>query len=72
MTSVEIDREACEGSRYCEQIAPALFRVGDDDKAEVLVAAVPEDQLGLLQEAESLCPTFAIKQRAARAGGETP
>jgi ferredoxin len=67
MTSVEIDREACEGSRYCEQIAPALFRVGDDEKSEVLVEEVPEDQLALLEEAESICPTFAIKQRAARA-----
>jgi ferredoxin len=70
MTSAEIDREACEGSRYCEQVAPALFRVGEDDKAEVLLAEIPEEQLGLLEEAESLCPTFAIKQRAARAGDE--
>jgi ferredoxin len=67
MTSVEIDREACEGSRYCEQVAPGLFRVGDDEKAELLVDDVPADQLALLEEAESLCPTFAIKQRAARA-----
>ncbi len=70
MRSVEIDREACEGSRYCEQVAPALFRVGDDEKAEVLVAEVSDDQLALLEEAESLCPTFAIRQRAARAGGQ--
>jgi ferredoxin len=70
MTSAEIDREACEGSRYCEQVAPALFRVGDDEKAEVLVEEIPEDQRALLEEAESLCPTFAIKQRAARARDE--
>jgi ferredoxin len=70
MTSAEIDREACEGSRYCEQVAPALFRVGEDEKAKVLVEEIPEDQLALLEEAESLCPTFAIKQRAARARGE--
>lgn len=70
MTSVEIDREACEGSRYCEQVAPALFRVGDDEKAQMLVEEISEDQRSLLEEAESLCPTFAIKQRAARARDE--
>ena len=69
MPSVEIDREACEGSRYCEQIAPELFHVDDEDKAELLVDEVPEEQRELLEEAESLCPTLAIKQRAAGAGG---
>jgi ferredoxin len=69
MTSVEIDREACEGSRYCQQVAPEMFRVGEDEKAEVLMDEIPADQLALLEEAESLCPTFAIKQRAAKARG---
>lgn len=69
MRSVEIDRDACEGSRYCEQIAPQLFRVDDDEKAVPLVDEVPDEQLELLEEAESLCPTFAIRQRAAAGGG---
>jgi ferredoxin len=71
MTSVEIDREACEGSRYCEQVAPEMFRVGEDEKSEVLMDEIPADQLALLEEAESLCPTFAIKQRAAKARGDS-
>jgi ferredoxin len=70
MPSVEIDREACEGSRYCEQIAPQLFRLDDEDKAVLVVDEVPEEQRELLEEAESLCPTFAIKQRAAAAGAD--
>jgi ferredoxin len=70
MPSVEIDHEACEGSRYCEQIAPQLFRVNEDEKAVLLVDEVPEEQRHLLEEAESLCPTFAIKQRAAAGGGD--
>jgi ferredoxin len=68
MPFVEIDHEACEGSRYCEGVAPELFKVNDDDKAEALVDEVSADQENLLIEAEALCPTFAIKQRAARAG----
>jgi len=54
MPSVEIDHEACEGSRYCEQIAPQLFRVNDDEKAVLLVDEVPDEQRELLEEAERL------------------
>ncbi|HEY0317699.1 MAG TPA: ferredoxin [Solirubrobacterales bacterium] len=72
MTSVEIDREACEGSRYCEGVAADIFRLGEDEKAEVLKDPIPEEQLGLVEEAESLCPTFAIRRRAAARGGDSP
>lgn len=62
MKSVEVDRAACEGTGYCVKVAPAVFRLGDDGVAELIVSEVPEVLEEEVAEAESLCPTLAIKQ----------
>jgi ferredoxin len=43
----------------CAEIAPKVFEMGDD-KAELLVDPVPEEQRDLVEEAAESCPVAAI------------
>lgn len=44
----------------CEAIAPRVFRVGDDDVAEVLQPEPAGDDRAAADRAGRLCPTRAI------------
>lgn len=44
----------------CEANAPSVFRVNDDDLAEVLVDAVPEGDREAVERAVRLCPKQAL------------
>jgi len=63
MTFVEVNRSVCDGTRYCERVAPKAFRVDDEDKVVALISEIPLDLLESVREAESLCPTAAIRLR---------
>ena len=58
---VEANRDTCEGAGYCEQVAPALFRVSEEGLVEVLRQDVPADLVEAADEAEDLCPTRSIR-----------
>jgi ferredoxin len=66
---VVVNLDRCEGNLVCEANAPSVFRVNDDDRAEVLVDEVtPEDRTSV-DEAIRLCPRQALawaEQSAAR------
>lgn len=55
---VEVDQEMCVGSGNCVEVAQGVFKLNDEDKAEVVdpTAASMED----LREAEEQCPVAAI------------
>lgn len=55
---VHIDARLCQGTGYCERVAPAVFRVVDGI-AQVTGTPGP-DQLEAVEEAERLCPSRAI------------
>jgi ferredoxin len=60
---IEIDAERCSGSGECSFRAPATFRLGDANKAEVAdPAGEPEETI---LEAARSCPCFAITVRRA-------
>jgi ferredoxin len=58
---VIVDQDLCEGNAVCVRHAPDVFRVGEDDHAEVLIEHPSEDQRPLLELAVRRCPRQAIR-----------
>ncbi len=56
----EIDRSGCIGCGLCEATCPEVFRMADDDLAEVY-GEVNEGNFELAKEAEGGCPVEVIK-----------
>ncbi|MDQ2677764.1 MAG: ferredoxin [Actinomycetota bacterium] len=57
---VAVDADDCAGHGACVVTCPAVFRIGDDGYAEVLVDEVPSDLAGDVEQAALECPTQAI------------
>lgn len=57
---VIVDEQLCQGHAQCEDVAPELFRVGDDAIARVLIERPGEDLRAKAEEAVRLCPAEAI------------
>jgi len=58
---VSIDPLVCACTGYCVQVVPAVFGLDGDGPTVVLDPYPPLDLLGQLREAETLCPTHAIR-----------
>ena len=58
---VIVDPDLCEGNGVCEQVAPEMFRVGDDDRARVLLERPAEELRAKLEAAVKRCPRRAIR-----------
>ncbi|MGH2584646.1 MAG: ferredoxin [Dehalococcoidia bacterium] len=58
---VIVDHDLCEGHSRCQQAAPEVFEVRDDDKSYVLLDPVPEDLRPKVERAVRLCPRQAIR-----------
>lgn len=57
---VTVNPDRCEGNMVCQTNAPAVFEVGDDDLARVLVDEVAEADRDGVERAVRLCPKQAI------------
>lgn len=60
---VHIDRDTCQGTRYCVMLLEDVFGLDDDGLATLLVPQGSEALDSVreeLFEAENLCPTGAI------------
>ncbi len=65
---VKVDWDLCEANAVCMDVAPALFKVDDDDNFHHLVKGdeedvsgdVPADQVDKAKEAVRLCPRQAL------------
>lgn len=55
----QVDKETCIGCGTCTVIAPKTFRLGNDNKAEVINP--PGDEEEKIKEAADSCPVNAIK-----------
>ena len=56
-----VDRDRCEGTGFCVRLAPDHFALDEHGTA---VYQAPEEVDGdLLEEAEALCPTNAVRVR---------
>ncbi len=65
---VKVDWDLCEANAVCMDVAPALYKVDDDDAFHHLVKGdeedtsgeVPGDQVDKAKEAVRLCPRQAL------------
>jgi ferredoxin len=57
---VVVDLKLCEGNMRCQEAAPAVFEVGDDDKARVLMQNPAGANAERVKLAARLCPRQAI------------
>lgn len=58
---IEVDYDLCESNGLCEDVAPQVFRVEDDDTLTVLVDFVADDDLDDVQRAIDRCPKQALR-----------
>jgi ferredoxin len=65
---VEVDRDICVGSGYCQRVAPGVFDVDDSGLAYVLIAHPTGPDADAAREAERSCPSMAISFEAPSAG----
>lgn len=56
-----IDRDGCISCGLCVATCPKVFRMAEDDYAEVYVNTVPEDAEADALEAQDGCPTAVIR-----------
>jgi ferredoxin len=57
---VVVDEKLCEGNTKCQQTAPEVFEVRDDDKSHLLIDSPPERMREKIKLAVRLCPRQAI------------
>ncbi|MGC1676723.1 MAG: ferredoxin [Candidatus Binataceae bacterium] len=57
---VVIDLKLCEGNQRCQESAPEVFEVRDDDKAHLLLENPPERLREKVKLAIKMCPRQAI------------
>ena len=55
-----IDRDNCISCGLCAETCPEVFRMADDDLAEVYIDPVPESAVETAKEAEDTCPVSVI------------
>lgn len=60
---VVVDRDRCEGNAVCVKIAPAVFKLDDDDYATVTADPVPAEQEALAEQAIAECPRAALSRK---------
>ena len=58
---MSIDPLECACTGYCVRVAPAVFGLSGDGPTVVLDPHPPPDLLDSVREAETLCPTHAIR-----------
>lgn len=57
---VIVDQQLCEGNMRCQEAAPEVFEVRDDDKSYLLLENPPESMREKIKLAARLCPRQAI------------
>ncbi|NLB79810.1 MAG: ferredoxin [Clostridiaceae bacterium] len=55
-----IDRDGCISCGLCASTCPEVFRMDDEDLAEVYVDEIPEEEEDMAQEAAESCPVSVI------------
>jgi ferredoxin len=57
---VIVDFDLCMSNGLCEEIAPKVFRLGDDGSLEILNERPGDELAAAVREAVAACPTQAI------------
>jgi ferredoxin len=59
--TIDVDPRRCVASQTCVRIAPKHFELVDHTHARSTGAAIADDELEQLYDAEESCPTGAIR-----------
>jgi ferredoxin len=57
----EVNRDVCGGYGECAKVAPEIFRLGDDDIAEIIDPSGEPADPRAIELAVTGCPTQAIR-----------
>lgn len=57
---IVVNRDLCEGNAVCQNVAPEVFEVDDDDQAQVKMENPPEDLRAKIETAVRRCPRQAL------------
>lgn len=57
---IAIDYDLCEGNAVCMKVAPEVFIVGDDDRAQLVNPNPGEDLRAKVEAAVRRCPRQAL------------
>jgi ferredoxin len=60
---VQIDQNLCIGCGTCEALAPEVFKMGPDNKAEVKEGFTEEKNLEAIKQAIETCAVNAISMK---------
>lgn len=55
------DHDRCNGFGLCEEVAPQLVRMGEDELPRILLDPVPEELEAAAHTAARSCPTGALR-----------
>lgn len=58
---VVVDQNLCEGNNRCQEAAPEVFEVGENDRSRVLIERPPSELRAKIELAVRLCPRQAIR-----------
>jgi ferredoxin len=67
-----IDPGKCRGHGQCELIAPEVFRLGEDDRGQVIADGVPDGLSDAVGDAVVMCPEGAIEVMLTTAAAQLP
>jgi ferredoxin len=57
---VVVDADQCEGNARCMKLCPEVFRVGEDDRVEILIERPDESLRAKVERAVEKCPRQAL------------
>lgn len=57
---IVVDYDLCEGNAVCMRVAPEVFAVGEDDRAQVLQDNPSEGLRAVIETAVRRCPRQAL------------
>ncbi len=60
MMRVRVDPLVCESNGVCEQIAPEVFRLDEDDELTIVQPEPPASLHDAVREAVDRCPKLAL------------
>ncbi|WP_353892269.1 ferredoxin [Proteinivorax hydrogeniformans] len=58
---VKVDKDQCIGCGICEGVCPQVFKMNNENIAEVIVDSVNQQDKEAVKEAADSCPVEAIK-----------
>jgi ferredoxin len=68
---VVVDTDLCEANEVCVGLCSEVFRLGEDDRATILLDPIPENLRPAVEKAVRSCPRQALSLRDRDAEEET-